>query len=216
MSTINTYMKDINRIVAFGCSHTAGQGIFNNDTLPSNYAWPAHVAKILNCKLNNQGELGGSVKLCSYKILNFKFKLNDLVIICWPDHYRDTIIDRDGDLHTINPNVKSSKAKVYYRIIPNENLEISNFMYPSLTNDYLTHKNIKHLNLFVHKYKTLPKFTNGNEQLTIQHEKHLAFLDFTYKFLPDNTGDDGSHFNHIVHENYGKLVYKYLKNLYPN
>ena len=112
------------RLVSFGCSLTYGYGLpgcYNIRTtkqgmFPSKLAWPHLLAKLLDKKSTNLSESGCSNKHIWNRIVNFKFKKNDTVIILWTYRYRNTVLKNKNDGHHIKPyNVeKDIISKNYY------------------------------------------------------------------------------------------------------
>tara|TARA_X000001036_G_scaffold75471_1_gene66997 strand:- start:1143 stop:1862 length:720 start_codon:yes stop_codon:yes gene_type:complete len=87
-------------IVAFGCSSTYGEALGNerqND--PSPLAWPQKLADIYKCTVTNMGECGTSNKAIMNTILNYDFKPDDVVFVCWTFFDRFSIIT---ETHTVN------------------------------------------------------------------------------------------------------------------
>jgi hypothetical protein len=95
----------MNRLIAFGCSNTYGHGLsdcidppFNPGPEPSKYAWPSHLAKLLNLNLVNKSICGASNFEILYNILNFKFEPTDSVIILWTTFARDLLFLNNSEL----------------------------------------------------------------------------------------------------------------------
>ena len=87
----------MNRLLAFGCSHTYGESL--PDCLPpkgfvapmpppSQFAWPNLLAKKLNRECVNLASCGASNKQIHYNIVNTNFENDDLVLVLWTQHSR--------------------------------------------------------------------------------------------------------------------------------
>lgn len=93
----------MSRLVAFGCSVTAGQGLpdvintmenspDSDPIIRSNLAWPSILSKKLGIDCINNGIPGKGHKFVRWQIQNFNFKKNDIVVVCWPSSKRHCII----------------------------------------------------------------------------------------------------------------------------
>mgnify|MGYP001432125034 CR=1 FL=1 len=86
-------------IVTFGCSHTYGWCLGNdcsggaND--PSPLAWPQKLADLYGCTVNNLGEGGNSNKIIVHKILQYNYKPDDVVFVCWSNMDRWAVIEEE-------------------------------------------------------------------------------------------------------------------------
>ena len=93
-------------LVAFGCSYTQGCG--QEDVYPkvpkkdysSKYAWPAQLADLLGCSVNNLGLGGSSNKEILHTLLNYNFEKEDVVVVCW-SHIDRWCIIRENDIEKI-------------------------------------------------------------------------------------------------------------------
>ena len=96
----------MSRLVVFGDSNTYGHGLedcFHPPTNsygpnPSKYAWPVHLSKLLNKELVHSVDtcMPGSSNLeILYKILYFKFKPDDTIVILWSFAARDLLLNKN-------------------------------------------------------------------------------------------------------------------------
>ena len=120
----------MNRLVTFGCSHTFGQALpdvwdskkeehlFHNGA--SKYAWPQLLANKLNIECVNQGKPGASVKEIWYRVVNFDFQKEDIVIVLYTIEPRSCLIfsDQISD-HDIVSNKKDWRLFCDYFPEPN-------------------------------------------------------------------------------------------------
>tara|TARA_B100000900_G_C20330986_1_gene614192 strand:- start:131 stop:757 length:627 start_codon:yes stop_codon:yes gene_type:complete len=98
----------MNRIVAFGCSNTQGQGLA--DLKPHNkgvskYAWPAVLAKNLGFDVWNRGHGGASNKFILHRLLNTDFQKTDIVVIQWTAFCRSCFINKDKVLRMLPSDI---------------------------------------------------------------------------------------------------------------
>jgi hypothetical protein len=91
------------RLIAFGCSNTYGQGLHDcylkggPGPHPSKYAWPAQLAKMLDCECVNMAHPGSSNKLIWHRVMNFDFAQTDIVVIHWSLLHRSSVIYKDKE-----------------------------------------------------------------------------------------------------------------------
>ena len=83
------------RLVTFGCSLTYGHGLedcFEPPQMPgpkhSNLAWPTIVANKFNLKLENRSQPGLSNRGILHKILEFRYRKNDVIVVMWTNVFR--------------------------------------------------------------------------------------------------------------------------------
>lgn len=112
------------RLIAFGCSNTYGQGLedcYENIKFPSKLAWPQLLADKLNYECINLSIPGASNALILHSISNFNFKKSDLVLILWSYSERYT---------QLLSNIE------YKSVAPWRTDKISKFFFKNLYNDY--------------------------------------------------------------------------------
>lgn len=98
----------MNKIVAFGCSHTFGMGLkdcflgeeqkFKASNNPSKYAWPNLLARRLNLECDNQSIPGGSNFEILNKVISYTYHNNDIVVIGWTTPQRDILKNQKEDI----------------------------------------------------------------------------------------------------------------------
>lgn len=189
------------RIVAFGCSYTYGHGLpdcLDNGGQPStNYsklAFPALVAKKLECKYVNLGKSGNSNKEIWNDILNFKFQDDDIVIITWTYYSRFCII-KSNSTQRINP--WNERDKPFYMNYSNRNDMLLDF-YTRLNhiNTYLQTKNIKSFNYIIEdsedeapEWNTVDilglfqKIDEADDECHPGKHSHAVFADNIYNYI---------------------------------
>lgn len=150
----------MDRLVAFGCSHTFGQALPDCDfdygmVPPSKLSWPFKLGEMLKIDVHNAAIPGASNKQIMNQILTFPFKNTDTAIVLWSYADRFTILDQDRnkyynyeDINYRNqlvPNMTKNNrtAKYYYRYVYNrtDNL-IMTAHYISYVKLYLNSQNI--------------------------------------------------------------------------
>lgn len=95
-----------NRLLAFGCSYTYGQGLsdcwdsekLNYGPTPSKLAWPNLVGEQLDCEVYNYGIPGASNKHIWHTILNTEFQKSDIVIVLWSYSQRHCFFKNDNSI----------------------------------------------------------------------------------------------------------------------
>ena len=119
----------MNRLIAFGCSHTYGEGLKDcwkkgkAGKSPSKYAWPQLLAERLKRKCCNKSKEGASNKFIWHKILNTEFTDKDIVVILWTYYNRTCILENKDSSQRImvsdvdnpfKPEQERLFAKNYY------------------------------------------------------------------------------------------------------
>lgn len=91
------------RLVTFGCSNTYGQALVDcygpggrNGPYPSKFAWPQLLADKLGYECRNASIPGGSHKIIRWRIQNFDFQPDDLVVVLWTNPDRHCIIPNNN------------------------------------------------------------------------------------------------------------------------
>lgn len=126
----------MNRLVAFGCSNTIGQGLpdtYDSDRFnkPSWYAWPALVSKHFGCPVWNRGHGGASNKFILHRLLNTEFEKNDVVVIIWTAFCRSSFIHKNKVIRML-PSDINRKENTH----PESNRLHSAYYYEYLDDDY--------------------------------------------------------------------------------
>ena len=224
----------MDRLVAFGCSHTFGQGLsdeFNNISKgilkPSKFAWPSILALKLNKDCVNLGKKGASNKEICYNILNFNFLDSDVVFILWTYSMRNCVIQDNLKIKQINVNnehigktvnghvddgnFSAKQNDMYYKNFHTSSDNIfSDHCYFNLANYYLQNLNIAVTHLAVsplvvdNDHPSFPVRWNKVNFLDIYHDK-VAIL---YPTAADN--------NHMGEEGHVAFTNQIYKKLYCN
>lgn len=214
----------MNRIVAFGCSHTYGHGLEDCWTAsgkpgkePSKLVWPEILGNMNNVPVVNKSIPGGSVFSTSHSIEAFKFKQGDYVFILWPDYNR---------IGLVQTPVWPGGASPYYNLVPSMALdyhqtykpeveliykkfhseETSQFNFKALLNyttQYLLNKGNRVYNLFLdnqHKKLLLPEYA-----FTC-----VANSNFTNFMKVQDKAKDGKHMGIEGNKVYAELINNFI------
>lgn len=139
------WKNTMSRLVAFGCSHTYGEGLHSIKS-----AWPYLLSEHYKIECVNNGVPASSNKNILFNILNFDFRDSDTVIIYWSHIERWTIFNKNNKIRHIYPSQKDDTALNYYRYIFTENDSKLMFdMIIDYANLILEKKNIKTYNFSV-------------------------------------------------------------------
>jgi hypothetical protein len=196
------------RIVSFGCSYTYGHGLedcLDNDKItqgpnPSKLAYPATLAKHLNCDYINLGKSGNSNKEIWHDILNFNFQQDDIVVITWTYFSRFCII-KPNSIKRINPWLEDSKS--YYMNYSNRHDMIIDF-YSRLNHVsfYLDTLNIKNYNFVIEDPdKETPVWSRTNV---------LGLFEMLDK------ADDNCHPGKLSHDKFAEKIYNEVMKSLPD
>lgn len=159
-----------NRLIAFGCSNTYGQGLADcyvpptKDTphgqagpIPSKFVWPEIVANGLGRTCVNMAWPGASNKLICNRIEEFSFHPSDLVIIMWSyqDRYtlfKEKVVGAAPFEHNIAPGKQDEVSKAFYTHLHTERgTIIENRVNINYANFILRELNLPVFNLFADK-----------------------------------------------------------------
>ena len=217
------------RFVAFGCSHTWGDGIVPGDTRnqreanggigftlmhhdspPSKFSWVQHLSNKFNVPVLNLACSGSSNAYILHKIRNHDWQKDDIGLILWTFIERDVIFEDTNIFEHVGPNFgKYNKySKKYYKIFPKFHNEFMSLMHIEHAYFYLRSKNISMISRFYDKDITLP-LDNFDKKMAEDFQK-IALLEvynlLTNKFKKPQVGADGMHCNSLVHELFAQSI----------
>ena len=112
-----------NKLITFGCSLTYGQALENR----MEQSWPAQLGKLLDLETDNQGVRGSSAKRIWWDCINYKFKLTDIVVICWTHKDRWCLIKSPTNTEQYEEWDIDEIADMKGYLKVTKNLEIENF-----------------------------------------------------------------------------------------
>lgn len=148
----------MSRLIAYGCSYTYGQGLedcyipqthpdklgqYGPGPNPSNFAWPAHLGRLLRCDVINRARPGSSNKEILWQILNCEHDQDDKVVILWSHVDRHCVILENNQEYPEQYGwwVTTEKSKYYldYAVKTHEKYDrfIECLMFVELANYYL-------------------------------------------------------------------------------
>jgi hypothetical protein len=202
----------MSRLIAFGCSHTQGQGcsdtidpkntsVKSNTGLPSKFAWPQRIANELNLECINFGVPGGSNKLITGLISDFEFKTGDICAILWTHQDRWAIFRENDSTLNILPTGIQDHSKNYYKYLYNEyDHLLMNTMIFRYINLHLEKLGIKTYNFSV-QYNYLPT----------EVKEFMLETPSIKELRPLYAAADGSHLNEKGQKVLSQSMLKYFK-----
>ena len=154
---------NIERIMAFGCSITYGEGLIDaqekspdlkkliHEGMPpksSKYAWPAALGVTLDCDVKNFGYPGTSNKNICNIVIQQKYKKNDIAVILWTNFSRTTFNTEKNKWFDIGPHSlatrKKTKSSIFYKHLYYDfNQNIENYSAINFAKLYLDSKGVK-------------------------------------------------------------------------
>lgn len=186
------------RLVTFGCSMTYGVGLED----PQNQTWGACVSRALGRTHVNQGQPGASNKFISYKVTNFKYQPDDLVMILWSFKDRYCILKSAGNSRFFYPASEEQDSVLYYKEFYNDfDQEYINLVYVSYTIDFLLKNNIKFYQMFFRDSDVVP----------VLGKKNFIPVSLDKYFVNYPKGLDNAHLGKEGTEKYSEKLVEYLK-----
>ena len=140
------------RLVTFGCSFTYGEEL---DELTD--AWPNVLANFLNIDVKNEGKTGSSNLEILYKILNFNFQEDDIVVIMWTYYSRDYLFKTPTHQYSIGPWSKDiNDLTAWVSLHTDHDLIMRSFINIHHAHSYLSLLNVKnyHTTVGIRKEQT--------------------------------------------------------------
>lgn len=197
------------RFVAFGCSHTWGDGILPGDswnTPPSSASWVQVLSNKFNIPVLNLAKSGGSNLLILHAIRNHDWQVGDIALIQWTYFERDTIFDNETVFRHISSyhinNKDRAYTKQYYTLFPDYHIEYINLQHVEHAYLYLVAHNIPKVARFTYKFTAVPLTGFEKSMLADFQKPSLDYIVETLekKFGTAQTGADNMHYNPLVHE----------------
>lgn len=216
----------MNRLIAFGCSHTYGEGLpdcigtLNKPGVPipppSKFSWPYLLADKLSLECINYAVCGASNKEIQHSILDADLNKNDTVVVLWTHHNRTCFLHSKKkspyqfmpsytEKRKGNPPARRNLNKIFYTHLFNE-YDLQNETYVAIDHSYryLINYGIKVYN-----------FTFSRDKKMISSE-----LDFVPNWflspiknlkLIDDYGADNMHPGLKAHDDLASQVYEIVK-----
>ena len=213
-----------NRLIAFGCSHTYGEGLSGSTDSASPLAWPNVLANLSNRKCVNASRPGSSNKRIWNDIVNFEFEKNDVVFIMWTEVSRTCIIKKDTieDIGVWKVDHMDSSKK-YYELLFDINDSVMDLNLRSSHCDlYLNSLGIKNYHLVYseilidHKVNTVAKKLKTMDRKSYRKETfnkaNLLGLDFSEISKSYDKALDGRHPGELAHKELADKIFSEVQN----
>lgn len=190
----------MSRLIAFGCSHTRGEGVDD----PSTQSWPAYLGKSLDMEVVNKGVDGVSNKFIQHEVINFKFQPDDIVTILWT--------------YPLRYDIFKSPTELLYSMLPMKKGRLNNLWYQNFYTDYNASFESKVTIHQVNSYLQDKYITVYNLVINKTFTNLLELIDFDYiniffsNFLNDPKYPQGhnKHAGHLANRFYAKELYKHI------
>ena len=208
-----------NRLIAFGCSNTYGEGLSDSKYPPSPLAWPNVLSNLSKRKCVNVSCPGSSNKRIWNEIINFEFQKNDVVFIMWTDVSRTCIIKEntieDIGIWKVGHNDTSKK---YYKLLFDINDSVKDLNLRSSHCDlYLNSLGIKNYHLMYsdvlidHAITTVKKGLNTLDKELYKKETYnnanILQIDFSEISGIYGKADDGVHPSKLAHAELANKIF---------
>ena len=204
------------RFVAFGCSHTWGDGILPGDswsgdpsnTPPSSASWVQVLSRKFNIPVLNLAISGGSNSLILHTIRNHDWQAGDIALILWTYLERDTIFDSKTAYRDVSPfricstTEEWAYIKQYYMLFPNYHIEYMNLQDIEHAYLYLAAHNIPKVARFNADKVTSVQLAGFNNNMLADYQNpSLDYIVETFekKHKERQTGADNMHYNELMH-----------------
>ena len=210
------------RFVAFGCSHTWGDGILPGDswdTPPSTATWVQVLSKKFNIPVLNLAKSGGSNLLILHAIRNHNWQSDDIALIQWTYLERDTIFDNETEFSHISSfrigNKNEEYVDNYYKLFPNYHIEYMNLQHVEHAYFYLAAHNIPKVARFAYINPSAQLLKFNYSMLSDYQKPTLEYVaDALFKKLKvAQLGADDMHYNPLVHEVFAEEYVSEINNL---
>lgn len=190
----------LNRLVAFGCSHTFGIGLvdtYPEKITPSVHAWPNVLGSLLNYTVCNEGKPGAGNAEIFDNILRYEFRPSDLVIIMWSHFVRFD--------HMVIQNDYLPKRNWKKTIIDSEH-----------HNAYKNYLTLQHCELLLssRQIKSYSFLAWSSDQLSYPKPNFIDIknlIDIKVSDMITDKALDGVHFGSKSHNNIAQSIYNRIK-----
>jgi len=199
------------RLVAFGCSITYGQFLSDNlnNEKPSDYAYPALIAKRLNLEIVNNAVIASGNLQILLDVLNFEFFPTDRVIIGWSYFSRYDKLQFTDYLG--NTDILSMHSIDHKRAVLEELYGVNKYYdYNNFFKNWLV---VHHAHSYLSSKKIINHgvrlgFDNHPHTMVPKYIKELNFLNINLKFI--DFAQDSKHPGQKTHEYYAEQLYNYI------
>lgn len=223
-------MSKWNRLFAFGCSNTLGDGLPDTwDSQKQDYilrasdwAFPQLTADLLEIPCKNFGVSGASNRLIADRVLNTQFTSNNLVIIHWSYWTRSTIIKQITpgeytDRNTYTPLANWCLQKHVQKDNPTTykiNLEYHKWIQNNTDSLISTLRDIQLCDYYLKSTQTQVIHAVSDQCITQDQTPDW----FTVDLFPTdvcsvqgNLALDGQHPGTLKHKRFSELIYAYTQ-----
>ena len=204
--------------MAFGCSLTFGQCLPDNtaNEKPSDYSYPALIAKKLNRSIVNKAIPGSSNLEILLEILKFDFFPDDLVIIGWTYFERFNnvkFINYEGDFKIYTIKSSEHKRMILDEIFGKDDYIDVNICYKNWFAIHHAHMYLKQKLVTVYGVNIGHGLGYGNDyHKSPQFIKDLNLIIINLKIL--DFASDQDHPGTKTHEKYAEQIYNKLTHVH--
>jgi len=218
------------KLITAGCSYTYGHGLKDcfippngYGPEPSQYAWPAVLAKKLNIECVNLALPGGSNSYIVQQVTNYEPTIDDVVVILWSFFTRETFLDENKLTQHGEWEEDYMKHKFEFSNVTDNFLK--QFVQIFLLTKHLENIGCKFLYSFMDHYKNIEvyeKYREVKNKFSTYIDKHDC-TDNTFtatqlrlhenKYLGD-IALDGSHPGELWHKDFADLIFNELEQKY--
>lgn len=195
------------RLLAFGCSYTAGEGLpdmtKNSPIDKSKYSWASVLAKKYDREIVNKAEGGFANKDIWRSIMHTEFYTDDIVVVEWTFHERFSVLKPKGDRFTIGAWSKDRVSKTFFSHLYSE--------YDAWLDFFCR---IEHVKTYLDNKKI------ANYHLSIDHQMFVKPLWSTVKYLDFDMeksrtnfvlAEDGFHPGIEAHEYFANEIFNCIE-----
>lgn len=223
------------RLVAFGCSHTSGEGITEEDASftgakihYSKHSWAENLSNMLGTTLVNTAQPGLSNRAILDRLVRFDFEPTDIVAIAWTYPIRYTLFKSHIYNHEHDLNINASKVEPgkhlrkheaeinkcrrnFYNLFDDYNIILANVM--QINHGYLfcDARKLNAMHNFVLIQPEMIDIANEiNISHTIEHKLREPSTTHIAECIMPNKGADNQHYNATVHKEWALNFYNNL------
>jgi hypothetical protein len=201
------------RFVAFGCSHTWGDGILPEDSCdgpPSSASWAQVLSNKFNVPVLNLSKSGGSNLLILHAIRAHAWQAGDIALIQWTYFPRSTIFDSETVHRPVSlfllDNTHDEYVKQYYKLFPDYHLFYMSLQHIEHAYLYLEAQRIPKVARFVsNDISVQPTGVDRNVLSDFQKPTLQSIADKLHEQLGvKQLGADNMHLNSLCHQTFAE------------
>ena len=209
----------MNRLIAFGCSHTFGHGLSDcwiekektHGVYPSKYAWPTILARHMNRFPVNMGICGAAANQISNNIVRYNYRKNDIVVVLWTHTNRHSVVYQNGSASQMSAYAATlnKKSKIWLKNFYDEYDSLINYASSIITaQKFLEKNNIPSMHFIVEDIQS------DVEKYKVNKFFELIDLDNNGIFFYDNpirdVALDNAHLGPETHKWFAQEIYTYF------